>query len=163
MGRRARRMHGHAILVGLGDVGYRVEHLLAELGVPRVGVDVTGGEAFTEVIQERTPVITGDVRAPETLQRAGVEDAVCLFALTSDDITNVGACLRARRANPRIRTVARIFDETLATRVSGTMGIDVALSATRVAASVFVDAAIDERASRTSELGNVRYLAFRHD
>ena len=58
-------------------------------------------------------MLVGDARLPEDLARAGIDRAACLIAVTDDDLVNISACLQAKAANPGIRTVARIFDETV--------------------------------------------------
>jgi Trk K+ transport system NAD-binding subunit len=163
MGRRAREMSGHAVIVGLGTVGYRVEHLLHELGVETAVLDRDPDPRFAGAVGERTPVLTGDVRLQENLDRAGIRSARWLFACTPDDLTNIEACLSARRLNPGVRTVARIFEADLADRVGGSFGIDRAVSASRAAASAFAGAATDERAQRTFDVGRDRYVAFRYE
>ncbi len=163
MVRHAREMQGHAVLIGLGTVGYRVEQLLHELGIPTAVIDRDPDPRFVEVVGERTPVLRGDVRLPENLERTGVRQARWLIACTSDDLANIEACISARRLNPSIRTVARIFKEDLAERLGGSFGIDVAVSASQVAARAFVGAATDERAFRPLQVGDVPYLAFRFE
>jgi voltage-gated potassium channel len=86
-----------------------------------------------------------------------------VIACTDDDLANVLACLHTRRVNPRIRTVVRVFDEDLAERVGGAFGIDVAISATEIAAGAFASAATDERAARAFDTGDVRHLILRED
>jgi Trk K+ transport system NAD-binding subunit len=162
MGRRAREMSGHAVVVGLGTVGYRVEGLLHELGIPTAVLDRAPDPRFAGAVGERTPVLTGDVRLSENLDRAGIRAARWLVACTADDLTNIEACLSARRLNPGIRTVARIFEADLAERVGGSFGIDRAVSASRAAASAFAGAATDERAIRTFEVAGQRYASLRY-
>ncbi|WP_070194903.1 NAD-binding protein [Streptomyces oceani] len=60
------------------------------------------------------------VRAVEThvpddgaLRAAGVEDAAALALTSGDDQLNIHIALRARRINPRIRLVIRMFNRTL--------------------------------------------------
>ena len=58
--------------------------------------------------------------APErfdSLQRAGVAEAVSILALSADDQLNLRAALRARDANPKIRIVLRQFNRTLARKI----------------------------------------------
>lgn len=162
-GRRAQRLSGHVVVAGLGTVGYRVTALLCDLGLPVAAVEKEPDSRFREAVGERAPVLSGDVRIPESLDRSRVAEAECLVACTDDDLANVLACLHARRANPRIRTVARIFDEPLAERVGIAFGIDVALSATGLAAAPFAAAATDERAPLPFDAGAVRHLALRED
>jgi Trk K+ transport system NAD-binding subunit len=163
MGRRARQLSGHAIVAGLGTIGYRLEQLLHDLGIAVAGIDRAPDARFSGAIEERTPVLTGDVRLRENLERAGIHRAAFLFALTSDDLVNVEACVQAERINPRIRTVARIFDEAFAAHAGPALGIDGIVSATTAAAGAFVAAATDERALRPFRVGPDSYTALRYD
>ncbi len=161
MGRRARRMRGHAIILGLGTVGYRIERLLRDMGVATVVLERDPHARFAGPVAERAPVLIGDVRLLENLERAGIARASLLFACTDDDLANLGACVQARRLNPSIRTVARVFDDVLADRVRTTFGVDAALSATQVAAAAFAAAATDELVRRTFDLGGRDWAAMR--
>jgi Trk K+ transport system NAD-binding subunit len=163
MGRHASRMSGHAVVAGLGSVGYRVGKLLGDSGIAWAGLDRAPDPRFAEAAGQSAPVLTGDVRLPENLARAGIAEAACLFACTDSDLANIEACLQARRLNPSIRTVARVFDDPLAERVAGSLGIDAAVSSSQVAAAAFVGAAADERALRPFEVGGEPYVAFRVD
>ncbi|GAB2595965.1 NAD-binding protein [Streptomyces capparidis] len=49
----------------------------------------------------------------ETLTEAGVEQAAALALVHDDDETNIHAALRARRLNPRIRLVIRLYNRKL--------------------------------------------------
>jgi Trk K+ transport system NAD-binding subunit len=163
MGRRAERMSNHAVIAGLGTIGYRVVTLFSELGVATAVIERTADTRFAHAVAQHAPVLAGDVRLPETLAKAGLDDAACFIACTDDDLANVETCLQARRLNPSIRTVARIFDEALAERVEGRMGIDRAISATQVAARAFVGAAEEERAMRPFLVSGRENLALRYD
>jgi Trk K+ transport system NAD-binding subunit len=161
MGRRAHHLRDHIVLAGMGNVGYRIERLLFELGIPTVIVERSPDPRFLSAVGERTPVLSGDVRLQENLERAGVRLAACLVACTDDELANVEACVQARSLNPSVRTVARIFDAELAERMTSAFGVDAAISANGVAARAFVGAAIDDRALRPFEVGGVPYLALR--
>jgi Trk K+ transport system NAD-binding subunit len=163
MGRRARHLSGHAVVAGLGRVGWEVERLLYALRVPAVVVEMAPDPRFLGTVSERTPVLSGDARLPENLERARIREAKVFLACTSDDLANIEACIQAKRLNPAVRTVARIFDDSVATRVGGALGIDVAVSTTRVAARAFVGAALDERSFRSFDIEDVPYLAFRYE
>jgi Trk K+ transport system NAD-binding subunit len=163
MGRQAQRMSGHAVVAGLGTIGYRVGQLLHDSGIPWTAIDRAPDDRHAEAVGATAPVLTGDVRLPENLERAGIVDAACLFACTDSDLANIEACLQAKRLNPSIRTVARIFDDALAARVAGIFGVDAAVSATAVAAAAFVGAAADERALRPFQVGTVEHVALRWD
>jgi Trk K+ transport system NAD-binding subunit len=163
MGRRARRLTGHVVVAGLGNVGYRVARLLGNLGIPSAVVELAPSARFREAVRQRAVVLSGDARLPEDLQRAGIGGAVAFLACTNDDLANIQACLHARRLNPTIRTVARIFDDQLAERLTTTFQIDAAISSGKVATSAFVGAATDEHALRPLLVGKLEYLALRYD
>jgi Trk K+ transport system NAD-binding subunit len=162
MGRKARHLHGHIVLAGLGSVGYQIERRLFALRIPVAVVEKAPDQRFLGTVGQRTPVLTGDVRLSENLQRAAIRNAVCFVACTNDDLTNLEACLQARRLMPGIRTVARIFDEMLADRAAQAFHIDVVLSTTQIATSAFLGAAADERSVRRFKLDGVDYLGLRY-
>lgn len=163
MGQRAQRMAGHMVVAGLGNTGFRVQRLLTDLGIPTVVLEAAPSPRFAEVVRERAVLLTGDVRLPEALERAAVADAVAILACTDNDLANLQACVHARRLNPAIRTVVRIFDDHLAQRLPGAFRFDAALSPAHLSADVFVGAATDERATRTFTLDGQDYLAFRYE
>ncbi|MGH9222729.1 MAG: NAD-binding protein [Acidimicrobiales bacterium] len=107
------------------------------------------------------PLLSGDICLPENLERANIAQAACLLAVTDDDLANLEACLNARKLNPRIHTVARIFDDTLAEQSDVAFGISKCFSASRVAARAFVDAATNHRALRQFAIAGERYIGFR--
>ncbi|HEX9823941.1 MAG TPA: NAD(P)-binding protein [Actinomycetota bacterium] len=162
MGRRARRLSDHVVIAGLGTAGFRTQQLLGELGVPVSIVERSAGNRFAEAVDPNVPVLVMDARLPENLEQVGIDDAWCFIACTDDDLTNVGACMQARRLHPGLHTVARIFDEDLSERVAGAFGVDAAVSTTKAAAGAFVAAAIDERVPRTIHLDGLELVAVRH-
>jgi len=162
MGRRAGRMTDHVIVAGLGNLGYRVARLLTELGMGVVVLEQVPNARFVEAVRARTPVLAGDARLPENAERASVRQAVAFIACTNDDLANIQACLHARRLSPQVATVARVFDDTLAERLTAAFAIDRALSASQCAVSAFVGAATDERALRPLEVGDLKLIACRY-
>lgn len=134
--------HGHVVVVGMGNVGFRVARELAAVGVPVVAVDADAGRPFLADVRTRAAVVIGDARLNETLLQAGIAKARAVVAATQDDAVNLGIGLAARQANPRIRTVVRLFDADFARKVEGILGIDAALGASRIAAPTFAASAM---------------------
>jgi len=161
MAKRAQRMENHVVLVGLDRVGYRVAQLLAELQIPTVVMEREPDSAFLEAIATDFPVLRGDGRLPENLERCNIARARCVIACTDDDLANLATCREARRLQPGIRTVLRAFDETVGGRLAEAFAIDATLSSTSVASRAFVGAAIDEYAMRPIEMGGLQLAAFR--
>lgn len=132
---------GHTVVVGLGNVGYRVANQL-ELENQVAVVERDPSSEFVEVTRPQTPLVLGDGRMTETLRRAGVPTAHALLAVTGDDATNLTIGLAARRLNPEIRLAVRIFDADFASKVREHMGFQAVLSGSAIAAPIFVAAAL---------------------
>jgi Trk K+ transport system NAD-binding subunit len=162
MARRAERMSEHVIVVGLGNVGYRVTQALTDLDLDVAVMDLAPRARFINVVNERAPVLSGDARLPENLDRAAVRRAVAIIACTSDDLANVETCLHAMRLNPNIRTIARVYDDQIVETLSTAFSIDSVLSATNLAESSFVMAATDSAALRTFDIGGATISAARY-
>ena len=162
MGRQAGRMSGHVVLAGLGNLGYRVARLLTEQGMEVAVLEMSSTARFAEAVRSIAPVLTGDARLPENLERVSVADAAAFIGCTNDDLANIQACLHVRRVNPRATIVARVFDDALAERLTDAFAIDRALSASQCAAGAFVGAATDERALRPLHVGSLDLIACRY-
>ncbi|HKV13350.1 MAG TPA: NAD(P)-binding protein [Thermoanaerobaculia bacterium] len=133
---------GYIVVVGIGHVGFGVLEELAALGVPVVAVDANSDSPFLSTVRMQAPVIVGDARLDDTLLRAGLHKARAVVAATGDDSVNLGIGLAARRMNPKIRTVVRLFDADFARKVERALEIDAALGSARIAAPTFVAAAL---------------------
>ena len=162
MSRRAGRLSGHVVVAGLGNLGYRVTRHLLDLGMDVAVLDLAPRPRFAESLRARAPVLTGDAGLPDNLDRVSIQSATAFLACTSDDLANVQACLHARRLNPKITVVARVFDDALAEQITRAFAIDHALSASGAAVSAFVGAATDELALRPVFLEGLALLAGRY-
>lgn len=134
----------HVVLVGLGDVGYRVADELAEAGMEMVIVDSHADSPYTTVMKTRHALVLGDGREPETLSKANLDKARSVVVMTGDDSVNLSVGLLAKRLAPHVRVVLRIFDPEFATAIREILKVDEALSASRLAAPEFVAAAYDQ-------------------
>ena len=162
MSRRAGRMGGHVVVAGLGNLGYRITRHLLDLGMDVAVLDLAPRPRFAESLRSRAPVLAGDAGLPDNLDRVSIQSATAFLACTSDDLANVQACLHARRLNPKITVVARVYDDALAEQITRAFAIDHALSASGAAVSAFVGAATDELALRAVSLEGLTLLAGRH-
>jgi Trk K+ transport system NAD-binding subunit len=142
LGGRPMPTKGHVVVVGLGTVGYRIAVELHKLGIPVVAVDSNPDAPFLTTLRTLAPVVLGDGRLNETLERAGLARAWAVIAATRDDAANLGIGLAARKLSPTVRTVVRLFDVDFARKVESVFGIDVALGASRVAAPTFAASAL---------------------
>ena len=78
------------------------------------------------------------------LVKAGVEQARAVIACTSTDLVNLEVALDARELCADIRVVLRLFDQRLAEKIARGFDIQVAFSASGLAAPAFASAAVDK-------------------
>jgi len=132
----------HVIVCGLGRVGYRVTKELLRLGEEVVGIERdTEGPFLEELQQMKVPILLGNARARDMLEKACVQEAAAIVACTEDDLTNLDIALDAREIKPDIKVVLRMFDGKLAEKVQRGFGIHTAFSTSALAAPAFAAAA----------------------
>jgi Trk K+ transport system NAD-binding subunit len=142
LGGLPRRLRGHAIVCGLGTVGYRIgSELLAE-GIDVCGVDVSDDVRLARARSAGIAAAIGDAAQASTLRSLGVREAEYLFCVTDNDVANLEAALVARAENPALRIVLRLFDADLAKRVERVAGLGVSRSVADLAAPAFAAAAL---------------------
>jgi Trk K+ transport system NAD-binding subunit len=129
------QMRGHIVVCGLGHVGYRVVEELRMLGEDIIAIEVHETEAFVEAVRLMDiPVHVGDARRDDLLRVAGVARAKAVVCATSNDLANLEIALDAKRMNPQVRVVMRMFDQRLAGKVGGALELDQSFSTSSLAA-----------------------------
>lgn len=132
----------HIVVCGLGKVGYRVVFHLLGMQQEVVGVDKNPEARFLPLIRkQKVPVILGNAREQEVLEKAGIRSASAVVAATEDDLANLDIALAARRLNPNIQVVLRMFDLDLAERVREGFGFQATFSTSALAAPALAAAA----------------------
>lgn len=146
----------HVVVVGVWRVGLQVIKGLRELGEHVVAVhpepdpDPTGA-LLEELYDMGVPVVRGNVRTAKTLTQAGVPHATAVILATGDDLTNIDSGLTARDLNPDARVVLRLFDETLAAKVTGAFAMPT-ISTAHVSAPAFIAAATGRKVYQEFQL-----------
>jgi Trk K+ transport system NAD-binding subunit len=134
--------HDHIVVCGLGKVGYRVVKELLRLGEDVIGIECNAERPFLEEIRQvNVPVLLGDARQRDMLEKACVREASAIVVCTQDELTNLDIALDARELNPGIKVVLRMFDAQLAEKVKRGFGIHTAFSTSALAAPIFAAAA----------------------
>jgi Trk K+ transport system NAD-binding subunit len=134
----------HVVVIGLGNVGTRVIQQLKDLGLQVVAIDKREDARGAQTTREHDiPLIIGDAGREETLRAANIGSARALVALSTDDVVNLEAALHARRLNPGIRVVLRLFDGDFAELIQRSYGIMVTRSVSFVAAPAFASAMLE--------------------
>ncbi len=137
----ASTFNNHVVLIGLGHLGFRVMTNLHELHQDIVVVELNPNADLVAAAKSLgVPVIQEDGIRPEALINAGVEKARTIVLCTQNDSMNLQIAFKARRLNPNIRVVARIFDDDFAWTLREEFGFQ-AMSATGMAGPMFAAAA----------------------
>jgi len=145
----ARRLRGHVVVCGLGQVGVAVARDLQRRGIPVVAVDPAACDDQHRELHLRCPMISNDATRPVALVRAGIDRARALVACTSNDALNLEIGLTAqdtverRRADRPLRLVLRCFDPDLARRIHAVSDDYILLSEAQITAPLFVRRAIE--------------------
>lgn len=99
-------LRDHVIIVGYGLNGRNLVHVLSELGIPFVVVELNGA-LVREAQKQDIPVVYGDAANPEILKAAGIRHARAVVLAMSDPISTRYTVRTARELNPTVYVVAR--------------------------------------------------------
>jgi voltage-gated potassium channel len=130
----------HIIICGLGHLGFR---LLGQLST-RAGelVVIERDPACIHLGQARecgAAVLVRDMRDDQALRDAGIAHARVIVVASNDDLANIEVALDARRMNPGIRVLLRLFDQRIADKFKDAGIIDEAFSSAALAAPVVAE------------------------
>jgi len=158
----AMSMTKHVIVVGMGKVGYRTYCTLKRLGARLVVIDRSDdGEFMAELRASGVPVLIGDARRDALLEDAHVGAARAIVVATDNDMVNLEVALDARRKNPNIRVVMRMFDQNLADKVQRGFDITAALSTATLGAPTLAATALLSNVLSTTIIDNQLLLTVR--
>lgn len=137
---------GHVVVIGLGNVGYRVVEELTRLGERVVVVEQRADSPFVPGCRRQgVPVIVGDATVRETLVQARVKEARAVIAATSSDLANLEIALMVAEQNEAQRVVVRLGDSILAETARTAAGVKMAVSLPELAAPAFVAGLLGDR------------------
>jgi trk system potassium uptake protein len=123
----------HVLIVGGGKTGARLaEALLAEKHNIRLIEDRP--EVLARLAGELPPevILAGDGSSPDVLEKAGIQNADVLVAVTGEDEANLVVCTLARFEFNVPRIIARVNNPKNAWLFTPEMGVDVALNQTDI-------------------------------
>jgi voltage-gated potassium channel Kch len=133
----------HIVLVGFGKLGYRAFLVLRKLGEAVVVIERDPNCQFLdELRRDGNPLLIGDARRDALLLEANTAKARSIILATDDDLANLEIALDAQRMNPNIRVVVRMFDQTIADKMSAGFNIDMAMSPSAISAPTFATSAV---------------------
>ena len=141
-GRVAERGHGHVVVAGAGNIGFRVARIFAARGHRIVVVERDADSHNALALRaEGHHVIIADASLDDTLALAGVDRALAVLALTDADAVNLSVALSVRGRRGAIPVVVRLASAELAAHV-GARGDALAASSVIIAGEAFARAAL---------------------
>jgi voltage-gated potassium channel len=150
----------HVILCGLGHLGFRVLERLVTMNAPTVVLEQSTDSPFIhEAKAMRVPVLVRDMTEDAALIDAGVEYADTIIICSNDDMANIEVALDARRMNPEIHCLMRMYDQRVASKITDALTIDAAFSASALAAPLIAAMAFQTRILATFSIGGEPYVA----
>jgi Trk K+ transport system NAD-binding subunit len=117
-------------------------------------------EVEAELSNMRVPLIVGDARQPETLERAGLRHAQALIVCTADDFLNLEIAVRARDLNGAMRLVVRMWDDQFASHLKQSLDAET-VSASDLAAPAFAGMAVGVDIAPTFHIHQTDYSLIR--
>lgn len=151
----------HIVLCGLGHLGYRVLEQLLAAGEEVVALEKESqGRFVAQAKANGAAVLTCDVKDDAALLAAGVERARTIIIATNSDMANVEVALDARRMNPKIKVILRLFDQQVASKLLGALTLDAAFSTSALAAPTVAAMAIDSHVLASYQVNGVPHVVF---
>jgi voltage-gated potassium channel len=133
----------HIIICGLGHLGYRLLGQLQTRAQEVVVIERDPACGFLGRARELgAAVLVRDMRDDQALRDAGIESARVIVVASNDDLANIEVALDARRMNPDIRILLRLFDQRIADKFRDLGVIDEAFSSAALAAPVVAEMAL---------------------
>jgi len=150
----------HIVVCGLGRLGIRVMEELISAGVPVVGIEkAEDGRFLPQARSLGAPIIVGDMKDDAVLVGAGIARARGVVVATNDDMGNLEVALDSRRLNPDIRVVMGLFDQSIASKIANAFLVDVAFSASTLAAPMVAAMSLGAKALSSSLIAGIPHVS----
>ncbi len=152
----------HVVIVGFGRLGQKVARLLHELNQPIVILTSQTGDLHPP---PQTPIISGT--KPQDLEKANVQTARSVVAVTDNQMLNLEVTLlaknAARKVNRNIDLVIRTQDQFFSENLEELLPKSKALNAYALSAEAFAGAAFGEDMLSVFRLNNQTVLVAEYE
>lgn len=144
LGSRAAPARGHLLVIGFGQIGFRLAQELRRRGVAVLGVERDPEAPCIRLARAAgIPVALGRGDDRETLERVGVRRCAAVAAVTSTDLVNVAVGLAASDLAPGTPLVLRLGDGEVAAETDSLLHLGKICDAHKLAAETLA-AALEE-------------------
>jgi voltage-gated potassium channel Kch len=139
IGARAAPARHHVLLVGFGQVGFRLAQELQRRHVAVLGVERDPDAPCVRLARAAgIPVAIGRGDDRETLERLGIRRCAAIAAVTSDDLVNVAVGLAASDLAPGVPLVLRLGDGEVAAETDSLLHLGGICDAHKIAADTLL-------------------------
>jgi len=140
LGPRAAPARGHILLIGFGQIGFRLAQELHRRQVAVLGVERDPDAPCLRLARAAgIPVAIGRGDDRETLERLGIAGCAAVAAVTSSDLVNVAIGLAASDLAPGTPLVLRLGDGEVAAETDSLLHLGAICDAHKIAASVLAE------------------------
>lgn len=159
-GRSAVPRRDHVVIVGLGQVGFRLCGLLRDLGVPVIAIEQNEeAKNVPRAKDEHLPVVIGSGASQRLLRRVSIRRARALAAVTSDEVENIAIAVAARGLREDLNIALRAGDGDATTETRSLFRIGVIRDVYELAGSALAGVTLGYDASEAFPYKGTMYLA----
>jgi Trk K+ transport system NAD-binding subunit len=149
----------HVVVVGLGQVGFRLCLELRRLKIPVIAVEQDIDSPWVRIARRRKiPIVIGRGGDRFVLERLSLGRARALAAVTSDELVNVNVSVAALAVEPNLRTVLRAGSNEVTRETQALFPVGVAVDVVRIAAVALAGAALGDNDVRAFGVEDVTWL-----
>jgi voltage-gated potassium channel Kch len=159
VGRRTVPRYDHVIVVGLGQVGFRLCLELRRLNIPVIAVEQELDSPWVRIARQRKiPIVIARGGDRFVLEKLSLGRARALAAVTSDELVNVSVSVAALAVEPSLRTVLRAGSNEVTRETQALFPVGVAVDVERIAAVALAGAALSDDHVRGFVAGDETWL-----
>lgn len=159
IGRSAVPRRDHVVVVGLGQVGFRLCELLRDLGVPVVAIEVNAQAKNVPRAKDlHLPVVIGSGASQRFLRRLSIKRARALAAVTSDEVENIAIAVAARGLRDDLNIALRAGEGDATSETQSLFRIGVTRDVYRLAGTALAAVALGRGTSEAFPLEGEIYL-----
>ena len=159
VGPRAVPQRDHGVVVGLGQVGFRLCELFRALGVPVVAIEVDAGSHYVGPAKRAgLPVVIGSGTDRDILQRVSVGRARALVAVTADELVNIATAVTAHAIRESLTVALRAGDGDATAEVRSLFHIGMVRDVYRIAGTALAAVALGHDAEEAFPYHGTLYL-----
>ena len=151
----------HVVVCGLGKaLGSACWRNCRPAGTTVLGIEKDeNGRFLPHARQLGVTILVGDMKDDEVPVQAGIRYARAIVIATNDDMGNLEFALDLRRLNPQIRVVMGLFDESIASKIANAFLVDVAFSASTLAAPMVAAMSLGTKVLLSSLIAGIPHVS----